>query len=64
MRRDHITDAVVLTNNPPCEYQPYGCERILPQLLPAGSRLTVYVSDDDGQVRHWRTYSGNGKAIA
>ncbi|BCJ64783.1 hypothetical protein GCM10009779_40720 [Polymorphospora rubra] len=59
MRRDHITDAAVLTNN-----QPYGCERILPQLLPAGSRLTVYVSDDDGQVRHWRTYIGNGKAIA
>ncbi|WP_434742736.1 DddA-like double-stranded DNA deaminase toxin [Micromonospora sp. SH-82] len=64
MRREHLTDAAVVTNNPPCDYTPYGCEKILSRLLPAGTRLTVYVRDDDGQVRHWRTYNGNGKAIA
>jgi hypothetical protein len=64
MRREQITHAVVLTNNPPCDYDPYGCEKILPRLLPAAAQLTVYVRDDDGQVRLWHTYTGNGKAIA
>ncbi|WP_326559688.1 DddA-like double-stranded DNA deaminase toxin [Micromonospora sp. NBC_01796] len=64
MRREHATEATLLVNNPPCEYTPYGCEQILPRLLPAGTRMTVYVRNDDGQVRHWRTYVGNGKAIA
>ncbi|MFG1955926.1 DddA-like double-stranded DNA deaminase toxin [Micromonospora sp. NPDC048830] len=64
MRREQVMHAVVLTNNPPCDYEPYGCEKILSRLLPAGAQLTVYVRDDDGQVRLWRTYRGNGKAIA
>jgi hypothetical protein len=64
MRREHVSEASVLTNNPPCDYEPYGCEKILSRLLPAGARLTVYVRDDDGQVRLWRTYTGSGKAIA
>ncbi|GAA0405595.1 hypothetical protein GCM10009541_56030 [Micromonospora gifhornensis] len=64
MRREHVTRAAVVTNNPPCDYTPYGCEKILSRLLPAGAQLDVYVRDDDGQVRHWRTYTGNGKAIA
>ncbi|MCX4469413.1 hypothetical protein OOK41_03670 [Micromonospora sp. NBC_01655] len=64
MRREQATYAVVLTNNAPCDYEPYGCERILSRLLPSGAQLTVYVRDDDGQVRLWRTYTGNGKAIA
>ncbi|WFE51227.1 SCP1.201-like deaminase [Micromonospora sp. WMMD1155] len=64
MRRDHITQAAVVTNNAPCDYTPYGCEKILSRLLPVGAQLAVYVRDDDGQVRHWRTYTGNGKAIA
>jgi hypothetical protein len=54
----------VQTNNPPCDYEPYGCEKILSRLLPAGTQLAVYVRDDDGQVRLWHTYTGNGKAIA
>ncbi|MFI7025725.1 DddA-like double-stranded DNA deaminase toxin [Micromonospora sp. NPDC049900] len=64
MRRDHLARAAVVTNNPPCDYTPYGCEKILSRLLPAGAQMDVYVRDDDGQVRHWRTYTGNGKAIA
>jgi hypothetical protein len=64
MRREQVTQAVVLINNPPCDYEPYGCEKILSRLLPIGAQLTVYVRDDDGQVRLWRTYTGNGKAIA
>ncbi|MEU5554159.1 DddA-like double-stranded DNA deaminase toxin [Micromonospora sp. NPDC047793] len=63
MRRDHVTQAAVVTNNPPCDYTPYGCEKILSRLLPAGAQMDVFVRDDDGQVRHWRTYTGNGKAI-
>jgi hypothetical protein len=63
MRREQVTEAAVLTSNPPCEYEPYGFERILSRLLPVGARLTVYVRDDNGQVRLWRTYIGNGKAI-
>ncbi|MGW0434023.1 DddA-like double-stranded DNA deaminase toxin [Micromonospora sp. NPDC003197] len=64
MRHEQVTHAVVLVNNPPCDYDPYGCDRILCRLLPVGAQLTVYVRDDDGQVRLWRTYIGNGKAIA
>jgi hypothetical protein len=64
MRRENADEASLLVNNPPCEYTPYGCEQILPRLLPVAARLTVYVRDDDGQVRPWRTYVGNGKAIA
>ncbi|MEV2241296.1 DddA-like double-stranded DNA deaminase toxin [Micromonospora sp. NPDC049891] len=64
MRREHVTHAAVVTNNPPCDYTPYGCEKILSRLLPAGAQMDVYVRDDDGKVRHWRTYTGNGKAIA
>ncbi|WP_231933490.1 DddA-like double-stranded DNA deaminase toxin [Micromonospora coxensis] len=64
MRRDRATHATVVTNNPPCDYTPYGCEKILSRLLPAGAQLAVYVRDADGQVRHWRTCTGNGKAIA
>ncbi|MFV2022741.1 DddA-like double-stranded DNA deaminase toxin [Micromonospora sp. LOL_023] len=64
MRREQIKEASLITNNAPCDYEPYGCDAILPRLLPAGSRLTVFVRDDDGQVRLWRTYTGNGRAIA
>ncbi|MEH0974040.1 DddA-like double-stranded DNA deaminase toxin [Micromonospora sp. CPCC 205546] len=64
MRRDQVMHAEVLTNNPPCDYEPYGCEKILSRLLPAGAQLNVYLRDDDDQVRLWRTYIGNGKAIA
>jgi len=64
MRREQTKEASLITNNAPCDYEPYGCDAILPRLLPAGSRLTVFVRDDDGQVRFWRTYTGNGRAIA
>ncbi|MEV0941770.1 DddA-like double-stranded DNA deaminase toxin [Micromonospora wenchangensis] len=37
MRRDHLSEAVVVTNNPLCDHTPYGCEKILSQLLPAGT---------------------------
>lgn len=64
MRRQQTKEASLITNNAPCDYEPYGCDAILPRLLPAGSRLTVFVREDDGQVRLWRTYTGNGRAIA
>jgi hypothetical protein len=47
----------------PCEYVPFGCDRILGDILPAGSRLHVYVAQPDGPPRPWKTYTGNGRAV-
>ncbi|MGW0434084.1 DddA-like double-stranded DNA deaminase toxin [Micromonospora sp. NPDC003197] len=53
-------DAVLVLSAPPCP-GPYGCSTILPELLPANSRLSVYVMGADGRVRFWRTYVGTGE---
>ncbi|GAA1315727.1 DddA-like double-stranded DNA deaminase toxin [Saccharothrix xinjiangensis] len=44
MRRDGITDAVVVVNHSPCRLM-WGCENLLGVVLPEGSRLTVYGTD-------------------
>ncbi|MEN3612418.1 DddA-like double-stranded DNA deaminase toxin [Plantactinospora sp. ZYX-F-223] len=54
-------DAVLVVSQPPCP-GPYGCATILPALLPAGSRLAVYVVGTDGRTRYWKTYTGTGEA--
>jgi hypothetical protein len=58
--------SVLVVNNAPCAQIPFGCDRILPGILPAGSSLTIYVADPTavGGARFHRTYHGNGKAIA
>lgn len=53
-------DAVLVVSVPPCP-GPYGCNTILPALLPAESNLSVYVVGADGQPRFWRTYRGTGE---
>ncbi|WP_460776798.1 DddA-like double-stranded DNA deaminase toxin [Micromonospora polyrhachis] len=56
-------DAVLVVSMPPCP-GPYGCATILPALLPADSRLSVYVVGADGQPRFWKTYIGTGEGTA
>lgn len=55
-------DAVLVVSAPPCP-GPYGCSTILSALLPADSRLSVYVMGADGRARFWRTYVGTGEGI-
>jgi len=56
-------DAVLVLSAPPCP-GPYGCDAILAALLPADSRLSVYVMGGDGQTRFWRGYIGTGEGTS
>ncbi|GGM25340.1 DddA-like double-stranded DNA deaminase toxin [Micromonospora yangpuensis] len=55
-------EVTLVINKTPCDDRPFGCDRLLPHLIPTGSRLTVYVVEADGPRFH-RTYQGTGKAI-
>jgi hypothetical protein len=59
MRKHKIREATLYLNNPPCPDIPWGCDRVLPEILPGGSRLTVY-----GPNGYVKTYEGNGKGVA
>lgn len=64
MRADNGPREVTLViNKTPCDDRPFGCDQLLPHIIPAGSRLTVYVVEAEGPRFH-RTYEGTGKAIA
>lgn len=56
--------AILVINNIPCHEagKPLMCEPLLPDLLPVGSTLTVYVSDGNGTQFH-KTYTGTGMEI-
>lgn len=56
-------EVTLVINKAPCDDRPFGCDRLLPHIIPAGSRLTVYVVEADGPRFH-RTYEGTGKAIS
>ncbi|GAA0909297.1 hypothetical protein Vau01_105920 [Virgisporangium aurantiacum] len=58
-------DVSLVLNNEPCTDDPYGCDRMLRHVIPAGSRLTIYVTDPDapGGARLFRRYDGTGKGI-
>jgi hypothetical protein len=67
MRRPGAPREVILVvNNEPCIDDPYGCDRVLRHIIPAESRLMVYVRDPDAPdgVRLFREYEGTGKGIA
>ncbi|MFC9688182.1 DddA-like double-stranded DNA deaminase toxin [Kribbella sp. NPDC056951] len=51
-----LTDETIVINNVPCR-RPWGCNILLPYLLPKGASLTVYDQDGFG-----KTYRGRGKA--
>lgn len=53
-------DVVLYLNNRPCERGEAACDRVLPAILPAGSRLTVYVVAADGELVERRVYPGTG----
>ncbi len=52
----------LVVSEAPCP-QRWGCHRMLPGLLPAGSELDVYVAGEDGSVRHHHTYRGLGTGV-
>lgn len=52
--------SLVVTRDP-CE-GPYGCDERLPDILPIGSMLAVYVREG-GSLRYFKTYEGNGEAV-
>lgn len=56
------SDVTLVINKAPCDDRPFGCDQLLPHIIPPGSRLTVYVVEADGPRFH-RTYTGTGKAI-
>ncbi|MFD9894098.1 DddA-like double-stranded DNA deaminase toxin [Amycolatopsis sp. NPDC059027] len=59
MRNQGITNATVVVNNEVC-IGPFGCDTLLPKILPQGSALTVYGTSPDGQATG-TTYLGQGK---
>lgn len=58
MREHNIREATLYLNNQPCPDIPWGCDRVLPDILPLRSRLTVYGPDG-----YAKTYEGTGKGI-
>jgi hypothetical protein len=58
MRQLGLREAALYVNQEPCGGR-MGCDRTLPKMLPAGSRLTVYGPDG-----FTRVYQGTGEAIA
>ncbi|MGW4829505.1 DddA-like double-stranded DNA deaminase toxin [Amycolatopsis japonica] len=48
MQNEGITSATVAVNNEVCK-GPFGCETLVPKILPQGSALTVYGTTPDGQ---------------
>ncbi|MFC3454469.1 DddA-like double-stranded DNA deaminase toxin [Amycolatopsis speibonae] len=47
MQNEGITSATVAVNNEVCK-GPFGCETLVPKILPQGSALTVYGTTPDG----------------
>jgi hypothetical protein len=69
MRQQRIAAADLVIDNTVCgtnandQTHAWACDKILPSILPPGSRLTVWVTRDGGQT-WWRgTYVGTGERI-
>ncbi|MFC6022806.1 DddA-like double-stranded DNA deaminase toxin [Plantactinospora solaniradicis] len=54
--------AVLVVSKRPCPGE-LGCHRLLPELLPKGATLTVYVAGKDASPRLWKTYLGTGEGV-
>jgi hypothetical protein len=60
-RGDLPKDTVLVLNNPPC-IGPMSCDSYLPDILPQGSRLAVYVSE--GPTTYlYRIFHGTGSKV-
>ncbi|GAA4209613.1 DddA-like double-stranded DNA deaminase toxin [Actinocatenispora rupis] len=55
-------EVVLVLNNDPCT-GPFGCDVLLPEVTPSGSKIHIYVADDNGNVTHYGSYEGNGKGL-
>ena len=58
MRTGEVQHATLYLNNEPCDYVPFGCDRILPYILRKGDTLTVH-----GPNGYTKVYVGNGKGL-
>lgn len=69
MRRQGLSEGVLVLNNVTCGNRgfdndwPATCDKLLPPILPAGSRLTVWATADSGQTWWTKTYVGTGEGI-
>jgi hypothetical protein len=59
---DGPKDVVLVVSKQPCG-PPRGCDVILRRILPAGSRLTVYVAEKGKPVRYFDSYEGTGRGV-
>ncbi|MEV0733897.1 DddA-like double-stranded DNA deaminase toxin [Polymorphospora sp. NPDC050346] len=69
LRRSGGTGADLAIDNTVCgtnerdQGYPWTCDKILPAILPAGSRLRVWVTRDGGETWWHRIYTGTGERI-
>lgn len=69
LRRTGATEADLAIDNTVCgtndrdRSYPWTCDRILPAILPSGSRLRLWVTRDGGHSWWHRTYTGTGERI-
>jgi hypothetical protein len=69
MRREHRRHAEVTIDNTVCgtnerdRNYPFTCDKVLPSILPAGSRLVVWVTCDGGRSFWRHAYDGTGERI-
>lgn len=53
----------LLVSRDPCGGE-YGCDTMIPRVLPKGSQITVYVALENGTVRRWKNrFTGNGEGL-
>ncbi|MFI0797038.1 DUF6244 family protein [Micromonospora rubida] len=70
LRRDGSGEADLAIDNTVCgtndrdQAYPWTCDKILPAILPAGSRLRVWVTRDGGTTWWHRIYTGTGERIS
>ncbi|SDM55626.1 SCP1.201-like deaminase [Lentzea albidocapillata subsp. violacea] len=60
MARNGIRHATVVLNNTPCKGR-FGCDTLVPAVLPEGSSLTVHGVTPDGRIMQ-KTYTGGAAA--
>jgi hypothetical protein len=69
MRHTHAQEADLAIDNTVCgsndrdQSYPWTCDKMLPAILPAGSRLRVWVTRDGGTTWWHRVYTGTGERI-
>lgn len=60
------THVTLVISQEPCSSprgRPPGCDQLIPDVLPRRSVLSVYVANEDGSVKRWKSYIGNGRGV-